>query len=121
MENYNLLLQTDSYKISHHLQYPSKTEVVHSYLEARQGGLHPETVFFGLQYILKKYLKGVRVTKQGIKQAKAVCTAHFGNPDVFNEEGWNYILNVHGGRLPIVIRAVPEGTIVPEGNVLMTV
>ena len=35
--------------------------------------------------------------------------------------GWEHILQVHGGRLPVVIRAVPEGTAVPGHNVLMTI
>merc|ERR1719182_466616 len=39
----------------------------------------------------------------------------------FNREGWEYILKEHGGKLPIIIKAVPEGTTVPNKNVLMTV
>jgi len=39
----------------------------------------------------------------------------------FNYAGWMHILNAHGGRLPLKIRAVPEGTSVPVNNVLMTV
>ena len=53
----NLLLLTDSYKISHHKQYPPHTQQVFSYFESR-GGEFPYTVFFGLQYLLKKYLRG---------------------------------------------------------------
>ena len=36
-------------------------------------------------------------------------------------EGWEYILKAHGGRLPILIKAAPEGMVVPVKNVLMTV
>lgn len=36
-------------------------------------------------------------------------------------DGWEYILREHAGRLPLEIRAVPEGTVVPIKNVLMTV
>jgi nicotinamide phosphoribosyltransferase len=39
----------------------------------------------------------------------------------FNREGWEYILNSHGGKLPVVIKAVEEGTVVPINNVLMTI
>jgi len=39
----------------------------------------------------------------------------------FNEEGWRYILEKHDGHLPIKIKAVPEGTVVPVKNVLFTV
>ena len=40
---------------------------------------------------------------------------------MFNKGQWQYILEKHGGRLPVIIRAVPEGTIVPTHNVLFTV
>ena len=39
----------------------------------------------------------------------------------FNEAGWRYIIEHHGGRLPIKIKAVPEGTSVPVKNVLFSV
>ena len=45
---------TDSYKAGHWKQYPEDAEVVHSYFESR-GGRWPFTMFFGLQYYLKKY------------------------------------------------------------------
>ncbi len=48
----NLLLNTDSYKASHWLQYPPGTDATFFYVESR-GGLHDRTVFFGLQAILK--------------------------------------------------------------------
>ena len=35
---------------------------------------------------------------------------------VFLAIGWMYILNEHGGRLPLLIKAVPEGTVVPFKN-----
>ncbi len=53
----NLVLQTDSYKFTHWKQYPPGTQYVYSYLESR-GGMFPQTVFFGLQYYLLKYLCG---------------------------------------------------------------
>src|SRR6185437_14499322 len=46
--------------------------------------------------------------------------AHFG-ADLVNEAGWRRVIGDHDGYLPLRIRAVPEGTPVPTGNVLMTV
>ncbi|XP_055882778.1 nicotinamide phosphoribosyltransferase-like [Biomphalaria glabrata] len=115
----NLLLITDSYKVTHHLQYPPNTTTICSYFESR-GGKFPYTVFFGLQYILKRWLVGPVVTKEKIKEAKDIYHLHFGQ-DVFNEEGWNYIVEVHKGYLPLRIKAVPEGSVVPTRNVLFTV
>jgi nicotinamide phosphoribosyltransferase len=118
--NSNILLLTDSYKISHYLQYPPGTRHVFSFFESR-GGRYPDTVFFGLQYLIKKHLVGQVVTEENIAEAKAICDAHFGNASLFNEAGWRRILQTHGGRLPLEIRAIPEGTRVPVSNALITV
>ena len=93
--------------------------MIYSYFESR-GGLYDHTVFFGLQYFLHRYLAGVVVSQQKIDEAAELCVAHLGSADLFNRAGWEHILKVHGGRLPIVIRAVPEGTLVPTKNVLFT-
>ena len=116
----NIILRTDSYKFTHWQQYPPGTERVYSYFESR-GGQWQEVVFFGLQYYLKKYLEGPVVSKDAIDEAQEMVGRHFSDPSLFNRPGWEHILKAHGGRLPIVIRAVPEGTPVPGHNVLMTV
>ncbi|QQR82710.1 nicotinate phosphoribosyltransferase [Candidatus Campbellbacteria bacterium] len=116
----NTVTRTDSYKVSHHLQYPPKTEILFSFFESR-GGEFPGVTFFGLQYILKRYLEGVVVTEQTIAKARRRFAAHFGSDTLFNEKGWRRIIDVHGGKLPIRIKAVPEGTTVPTSNVLMTI
>ena len=120
-ERNNICLLTDSYKASHYLQYPPGTECVYSYFESRTGGQFPETVFFGLQYFLETYLAGEVLSLEMIEEAAALFRDHFGGQDVFNRRGWLELLETHGGRLPVRIRAVPEGTVVPESNVLMTV
>jgi len=112
----NILLNTDSYKASHWVQYPKKTTGVFSYIESR-GGKYPVTVFFGLQIFLKEYLSKP-ITQEMIDEADTFWKAH-GEP--FNKEGWEYILKNHNGYLPVVIRAVPEGTVVPTSNVLVTI
>lgn len=111
----NIILNTDSYKPSHWVQYPKGTEGVFSYIESR-GGEYEQTVVFGPQIFYKKVLTQ-QVTKEHIKQAKKFLKAH-GVP--FNEEGWNYIVEKHDGYLPVRIKQVPEGTVVPVGNVLLT-
>ncbi len=116
----NLLLRTDSYKFTHWKQYPPGTEQVYSYFESR-GGKWSDVVFFGLQYYLKKYLEGPVVTRRAIDEAEELVGLHFADKSLFNRRGWEHILRVHDGRLPLRIRAVPEGTPVPGHNVLMTV
>jgi nicotinamide phosphoribosyltransferase len=110
----NIILRTDSYKSSHHLQYPPGMTGMFSYFESR-GGKYDKTVFFGLQYLIKEYLSQ-SVTKTDVDEAEAFFKAH-GEP--FNRAGWERIVRM--GRFPIRIRAVPEGTVVPTHNALMTV
>ncbi|WP_419810429.1 nicotinate phosphoribosyltransferase [Bacterioplanoides sp.] len=112
----NLILNTDSYKTSHYVQYPEGAEIVSSYIESR-GGDYAETLMFGLQAFIKQYLTKP-ISADDIDEAEALLTAH-GVP--FNREGWEYILNACGGYLPIEIQAVPEGTLLPVGNVMVQV
>jgi nicotinamide phosphoribosyltransferase len=112
---YNLILDVDSYKTSHFNQYPPNTVGMHSYIESRDP--RASVVFFGLQYYVKKYLT-TPITQEDINEAEMFLLAH-GEP--FNREGWEYILAVYDGFLPITIHAVPEGTVVPGSNVLVTV
>ncbi|HEU0278053.1 MAG TPA: nicotinate phosphoribosyltransferase [Rhodanobacteraceae bacterium] len=112
----NLILNTDSYKASHWLQYPPGVDATFFYLESR-GGEYERTLFFGLQSILKEYLSRP-VTPAMVDEAQAFFTAH-GEP--FNAIGWRHVVDQHGGHLPIRLRAVPEGTVVPTHQALMTI
>jgi nicotinamide phosphoribosyltransferase len=112
----NIILNTDAYKPSHYLQYPPRTQFVSSYIEAR-GGEYAETVFAGLQRELIEYLSQP-ITANDIREAASVLTG-MGLP--FNKEGWDHILKVHRGYLPLKIQAVPEGTVLPVGNVMVQV
>ncbi len=114
--SHNPILDVDSYKASHYLQYPPGTTAVSSYVESR-GGDAPHTVFFGLQHFLKRYL-AQPITAQHIQEAAEVLPAHGLG---FHRVGWEHILNTHGGRLPLRVEAVPEGSIVPVSNVLVQV
>lgn len=120
MNKPNIILLTDSYKLTHAPQYPQGTTKVYSYLESR-GGAFDNTVFFGLQYYLEKYLKGRVLEQWMIDEASEFCHAHFGNDEIFNRVGWQRLLDKHGGILPVSIKAVSEGTVVPVKNVLATV
>ena len=116
----NICLLTDSYKVTHHYFYPEGTEKIYSYLESRVGAEFNKTIFYGLQYIMKKYLEGPVVSQEKIDEADNLISAHIGE-GIFNRDGWQYILDEHDGCLPIEIRAVAEGTPVDVSNVLMTV
>jgi len=120
MTNFNVCTASDSYKFQHWNMVPEGTEKIYSYFESRIGAEHPYTVFFGLQYILKEYFVGKIVTPERIAKAQARINNHLA-PGAFNINGWNHILRNCGGKLPVTIKAVPEGTPVPTNNVMMTV
>jgi len=102
--------------------YPPGTTRNHAYFAARAGAKYPETVFVGLQPLLKEYMVGEVVTTSKIADAVLKSDAHFGMK-LFNTTMYQHIVKAHGGRLPLRIKAVPEGMVVPvgDGNVLMTV
>lgn len=113
---HNIILNADSYKASHFLQYPQGTTQVSSYIESR-GGQFQQLVFFGLQMFLKEYL-AKPVTHAMVDDAREFFVAH-GVP--FHEAGWRYIVDRHDGKLPIKVEAVPEGSVIPTKQVLVQV
>lgn len=112
----NIILNSDSYKHSHYLQYPEGTEYVYSYIESR-GGKYDKTLFFGLQAFIKEYLMEP-ITLAQIQEASDIVSLQCGE---FNKKGWEYIYYQHNGYLPVEIHAVPEGTVVDTHNVLLTI
>ena len=112
----SIILNTDSYKASMFKQYPTGTTTVYSYIESR-GGKYDELVFFGLQAFMKEYMTDP-ITMDDVDEADAVLTAH-GEP--FNRAGWEYIVNELGGKLPLRIKAAPEGTVIPVHNAMVII
>lgn len=110
-ETMNPILNTDSYKLGHFLQYPPGTRAISAFVTTRGNSFRPEVMFFGLQMFLKAYL-GRKVTQADIDEAEDVAALH-GQP--FDRQGWTHILNAHGGYLPLRIEALPEGTAIRRG------
>lgn len=99
-----------------HVQYPPHTTGVYSYIESR-GGKYEELVFFGLQAFIKEYLL-TPITEADVDEAEEIWTAH-GEP--FNREGWMHIVKEYGGKLPVRIKAAPEGMPFATSNVMLTI
>jgi len=109
----NLLLQVDSYKVSHWLQFPKGTEYAYYYIESRGGT--DKLMFFGLQAIIKKLLSSIP-SGYSIDFAEAFWKAH-GLP--FNKKGWLALKDL--GYYPLKIKAVNEGGVYIPGQPLVTV
>ncbi len=108
----NPILDSDSYKYSHPRQYPEDATHASAYVEPRKAwdGIE-EIVFFGLQAELLK-LQGSVVTAAHLEEAEPFLKAHGLDLHV---RGWRHIVEAHGGRLPIRIEALPEGTLSAPG------
>lgn len=111
----NVLMDTDAYKVSMWAQYPPGTEYVSSYIEARKNPWKKVT-FYGLQHILDELAKPIK--SKDVEFANTYWTNQ-GLP--FNKDAWMRIVEKHNGVLPLKIQAVPEGTRMEHGNVLVQV
>lgn len=109
----NTALNTDAYKVTHYLQMPPGTQYLSSYIESR-GGQYGNVMSVGLQAFIKEYLMKP-ITIEQVDFADKILSKGMNLP--FNRAGWEYIVNVHGGYLPVEIETVDEGSVIPNHNV----
>lgn len=117
----------DGYKADHRRQYPEGTEYVYSNFTPRQSRVDGvnDIVFFGLQYFIKEYL--IDRWNEGFfnQPKKEILSAYKKRMD--NYLGADAIPVEHIGELhdlgflPIKIKALPEGTLVPIGIPVLTI
>lgn len=115
----NPLLLTDGYKVDHKRQYPNGTTLVYSNWTPRKSRIEgiDNVVFFGLQYFLKKYIIQ-DFDLHFFKQPKEVVVKKYArrinNYLGENQVGTKHIEDLHDlGYIPMVFKALPEGTSVP--------
>jgi nicotinamide phosphoribosyltransferase len=119
MKTFNPILDTDSYKVSHFAAYPKDLTNMIAYIEPRlDDGEYLK--FFGLQSLVMD-LANNPITLDHVAEAKKMFQLHFGRDDVFNEEGWLYIVEKYQGSLPIRISALPEGTTIRGKNLMIKI
>ncbi len=116
--HHNPLLHTDGYKLAHMEQYPPQTEYMYSYMIARSSRKYDRVSFFGLQYYLLHYLQG-RVTRQMVNEFFATRESLLGPTSDLLRAQMEQLITLE--YLPLHIKAVPEGSAVTLGNVLVTV
>lgn len=125
--NKETMLLTDGYKLAHHKMYPQGIELVYSNFTPRSNKFFPEAkdgaVVFGLQYLIKKYLID-EFNKNFFNRPKGEVLYEYerrmgtftGDHDVKHIEAL-YDL----GYLPIMIKALPEGSLCPIRVPMFTV
>ena len=115
----NTLLYTDGYKVDHRRQYPKGTGLVYSNWTPRKSRIDgiEEVVLFGLQYFIKKYMIEEfnasffgRPKEEVVSEYKRRIDTYLGP----NAVGTDHIAALHDlGYIPMVIKALPEGSRVP--------
>ena len=115
----NTMNLSDGYKVDHRKQYPTGTELVYSNWTPRKSRIAgvDKVVFFGLQYFIKKYLQEEfdnnffqKPKAEVVKKYRRRISAYLG-PDAIT---YDHIEALHDlGYMPVEIKAVPEGMLVP--------
>jgi nicotinamide phosphoribosyltransferase len=113
------VLMSDSYKQFHHMMYPAGMTKLYSNMTPRSykrlGNTH--SVFFGLQYYIKEYLVEQWWNNFFCKDLSEVVAEYkrFHKYFSFSDVTVQHIEKLWDlGHLPIEIKALPEGTLVPE-------
>jgi len=123
----NPLLLADFYKVGHVFQYPKGTTKVYSNFTPRRSRMEGvnKVVFFGLQYFLKEYLQ--RIFSENFFCLSEELAVKSYSRIVKNSLGvdlptYDHIRQLYRcGYLPLSIKALPEGTLVPIGVPCLTV
>jgi nicotinamide phosphoribosyltransferase len=124
---YPATLLCDFYKLSHRPQYPDGTETVYATWTPRTSRVAnvKHVVAFGFQAFIKKYLIAY-FNEHFFSRSKADVVAEYvrfvkhtlGDPNPYTK----HLEELHDlGHLPILIRAVPEGTLVPIRVPMLTI
>lgn len=114
----NPFLLTDYYKVGHVFQYPPDTTLVYSNLTPRNSRLTGvnDMVFFGLQYFIKEYLV-TYFNDHFFAQPKEKVMADYKrriSTSIGDLPTYKRVEQLHDlGYLPIEIKALPEGSLVP--------
>lgn len=119
--NRNLLTMADGYKYSQFPQFSPDIAGMYSYISARwaEDTRIKGVVAFGLQAFIKEYLMRP-ITQVDIDEAEDIIEPYLGQ-GIFPRAAFEKVLKVYGGHIPVIIKAVPEGTVVPVGNVMASI
>ncbi len=123
----NPLMLIDFYKADHRRQYPEGTEMVYSNFTPRKSRQadNGSLVFFGLQYFVKEYL--IKQWNDGffnVPKEKVVADYKRRMDNALGKDSIpvEHISELHDlGYLPLIVKGLPEGTIVSEKIPVVTV
>ncbi len=117
--NRNLCILFDAYKASQPQQLPKGALSSFFYIEPRKGGAFDAMVHDGSKYLMALIEAGV--TAEDVEEAHMYWGHFYGDFTIFNYDGWMKIVNEFGGKLPVKIRSVKEGMLIPTNNPVFTI
>jgi nicotinamide phosphoribosyltransferase len=120
----NPLLATDVYKMGHMEQYKKGTTKVFAYLYARSDRTYKHMVIVGFQHLLTTYLARRITKKMGrefLKNKEAILGLAKATDGTVSDAEKKIMALCELGYIPLEIKAVPEGTVIPAKNVVATV
>lgn len=116
--NVNLILNADSYKVGHAKMLKKGVDGSYSTIVPRKSSPHSNhVVVMGVQYTIDQYIN-IRITKEDVDEAEEEITSHGAR---FDRAIWDEIVDKYDGKLPVTIKAIKEGTVVPVQSVVATV
>ena len=122
---WNVITCADWYKGAHHklLNPAFQHGILFHYVESR-GGDFDQIVSAGASFVAKA-LSEYTLTTEHIEEALELFRFHGVSEEQlglhFNVTRWEAIITKHGGKLPLCVSALPDGTVVPPRTPLMTV
>ncbi len=120
-ETYGAAGDTDSYKFTHPAQYPKGTDRLMSHILSRGSDEFDEVQWFGLQLVIKEHLLR-QLTHKQVDNIIAFQREHMFGVEIDELEiALRAVVDDYNGYMPLKIRAIPEGTVLPTKNLLATV
>lgn len=120
-DKYGAAGDTDSYKFTHPAQYPKGTDRLMSHIFSRGSDQFNEVQWFGLQLVIKEHLLRQLTHKQVDNIIEFQQEHLFGLEIEELEIALRAVVDDYNGYMPLKIRAIPEGTVVPTKQLLATV
>jgi len=105
----NPILMMDGYKSNHYLEMPDNIEQQYVVCVPRKASKYSNEIVAAGQSLLASFLASVRITPEMIDEAEVEITEQGYN---FNRAGWEHIVQVYDGKLPLEMYGVEEGRVV---------
>lgn len=128
----NLLTAIDFYKADHHRQYPEGTTEIYSNFTARSAknalsvipDFNGKILFVGLQFFIEYFLESFKeslMDKENLSEYERIMENSLGGSFCMGHLCWLRKFVIENDFLPLHIKSIPEGSLVPIGVPVLTI